>query len=301
LDDRYSVAEAKILRQRRILATYREAKPSVVLVELFPFGRKKFADEIIPLIGAANASPDAPLVVCSLRDILVGSRRDQQQHDDRAATLANRYFDAVPVHYTGFVLPEPAEPGPEFRREGILVSAGGGMVGAPLMYAAADAQRILWKRSRRLVTLVAGPLLPESDWQVLTARTLGQEGLTLCRSLPELARRFEEVSASVSQCGYNTAMELIAGRVPALVVPFAAGREDEQMNRARRLAGLGLLRVLDPRELSADRLAAEIEGLETFRPNRAGLKTDGAACTSSLLMELHAKRVRTRLGRSIMA
>ena len=72
----------------------------MLLVELFPFGRKKFAGEILPMIRAGAArSPAAPRVVaCSLRDILVDARPDQQHHDDRARWLADRYFDAVLVH-----------------------------------------------------------------------------------------------------------------------------------------------------------------------------------------------------------
>ena len=37
-------------------------------------------------------------VVCSLRDILVNNKRNQAQHDERAITLMNRYFDLLLVH-----------------------------------------------------------------------------------------------------------------------------------------------------------------------------------------------------------
>jgi hypothetical protein len=74
-------------------------RPAVLLVELFPFGRKKFAGEILPLIRAARRQAGGPArVVCSLRDILVDARPDQQHHDNRARWLADRYFDAVLVH-----------------------------------------------------------------------------------------------------------------------------------------------------------------------------------------------------------
>ena len=49
--------------------------------------------------------------------------------------------------------------------------------------------------------------------------------------------------ASISQCGYNTALDLLRTRVPALVVPYATPEEDEQTRRARRLEQLGVLKV----------------------------------------------------------
>jgi predicted glycosyltransferase len=54
--------------------------------------------------------------------------------------------------------------------------------------------------------------------------------------------------------GYNTTMNLLAARVPALVWPFAQNRE--QRLRSERLADLGALRVLADRDLEPQRLAA---------------------------------------------
>ncbi len=85
------------LRREMILGAYRRHRPRVVMIELFPFGRKKFADELLPLLELAHADRARPLVVCSVRDILVG-RSDQPEHDERASRLANRWFDAVLVH-----------------------------------------------------------------------------------------------------------------------------------------------------------------------------------------------------------
>src|SRR4051812_25716356 len=45
-DRRRTVERAQHLRRRIILETYRTLRPQVVFVELFPFGRKKFAGEL---------------------------------------------------------------------------------------------------------------------------------------------------------------------------------------------------------------------------------------------------------------
>ena len=64
-----------------------------MLVELFPFGRAKFARELVPLL---QARAHGAFTACSLRDILVSART--REHDDRAAKLANEHLDAVLVH-----------------------------------------------------------------------------------------------------------------------------------------------------------------------------------------------------------
>ena len=77
-DTRYSVDEAKLIRQQIILQMFNQHQPEVILIELFPFGRKKFADELIPMLSAAHQEKSKPLVLCSLRDILVQKRADQR-------------------------------------------------------------------------------------------------------------------------------------------------------------------------------------------------------------------------------
>ena len=314
LDDRYSVEEAKALRRRRIMTTFETLKPAVILVELFPFGRKKFADEIVPLLEAARAAGRTrPKVLCSLRDILVGSRGDKQRHDDRAARLINDLFDAVlvhadpgfvrleesfrpsfplqvPVHYTGFVTAVRAPAAGQSRERCLVVSAGGGMVGAPLFRAAVEAQRILAGGQPLPMRIVAGPFLPEQDWKWLQAAADDTCGLELVRSVPDLGTMFGQVAASVSQCGYNTAMELLASNVAALVVPFAEGREDEQSNRARRLQRIGLVRMLEPAHLNPAALADALRTLADFQPSAARLSLDGARNTVEIIGQIISNR-----------
>ena len=90
----------------------------------------------------------------------------------------------------------------------------------------------------------------------------------------------------MSQCGYNTALDLLRARVPALVVPFAEGREDEQTRRAARLERLGALRVLPPERLDAAALAREIRALLDTRPGKIDLDFAGARASTALLAGL---------------
>jgi predicted glycosyltransferase len=306
-DARFTVDEAWAARRERILATFRALRPAVVLVELFPFGRAKFARELVPLLEEARAA--GAVTACSLRDILVSRRADQQAHDDRARALADAHLDAVlvhsdpafarleetfapsaplavPVRYTGFVVRDPV-PGPAMRPRGrVVVSAGGGLVGERLLQTAAAAQRRLWPSTGATMRLIAGPLLPDDAWDRLHATVARLRGTELVRSVPDLAAELRAASVSVSQAGYNTVLEVIGAGVPALVVPYATPEEDEQLRRARRLERLGAVRVLDPDRLDPAALAREIRRLFSFAPRPAAVDVGGVAATCRILHEL---------------
>ena len=309
-DPRWTVDEAMRARTEQLQATFDALAPRVVLVELFPFGRKKFSFELLPLLERARSAPQRPLVVCSLRDILVGSRRDQRKHDQRACDLANRYLDAVlvhadprfarleesfqpatplrvPVHYTGFVRDGGGRLGPPPRRfQRMLVSAGGGLVGEPLLRAAVAAQPELLATDGLTTTVVAGPFLPEPAWQWLQRAARRQPGLEAHRYLPDLAAEMAASRLSLSQCGYNTAMDILAAGTPAVVVPFAEGREDEQTVRARRLERLGVLGVVESGELDAGSLLAAARRMLRQPTPAPDLDLDGQAATARLMAEL---------------
>lgn len=138
------------------------------------------------------------------------------------------------------------------------------------------------------MTIVAGPFLPEADWQDLVAQVKGMAGLTLGRSVPAMQPSLQAHSLSVSQCGYNTVMDILESRTPALVVPFVRGQEDEQIQRAQKLAELGLVEMLNPTELTGQRLAERILQLRDFSPNPSGLNLAGADHTVRLIQELLA-------------
>jgi len=305
-DRRFSVEEARGLRRAKVLELFAWRRPDVVLIELFPFGRKKFANELLPLLRAARAAPWGPRIVSSVRDILVSARPDQQRHDDRAAWLCRRYFDGVVVHadpvlarfedsfrprkplgvpldYTGFVVPRREAAAHPLREDHCLVSAGGGLVGMPLFRNVLAAHDLLAPSVRQPLKIVAGPHLPAGDFSELERLAAARSDVRLVRSVPDLAAEMRRARCSISQCGYNTAMDIVVSRVPALVVPYAAEREDEQRNRARRMAALGLLRCLEPAGLEPAALAEAMAALGTFHPDSAKLNLDGADETARLL------------------
>ena len=121
---------------------------------------------------------------------------------------------------------------------------------------------------------IAGPLMPQADYEALEA--IKPPHVELVRSVPDLADELSRARASISQCGYNTALDLLRTRVPALVVPYATPEEDEQTRRARRLERLGVLKV-------ATHVNGDIDALLRFTPRAATLDLDGARTTAELL------------------
>jgi predicted glycosyltransferase len=159
------------------------------------------------------------------------------------------------------------------------------LVGYPLLQTAIEAH-VLIEDDDLEMRVVAGPFLPETQWQALRAAAEGRRGIRLLRTVPDLCAEMRAAAASLSQCGYNTALDILQSGAAALVVPFAEGLEDEQTKRAERLAQLGAVRVLRPAHLSAHRLADELRALLVFKPRPHHLKLDGAQHSVLILSEL---------------
>jgi predicted glycosyltransferase len=310
--DKQELKMVKQFRRQIITEQFKKLQPDVLLVELFPFGRKKFMFELLPLLKLAKQSISKPLVICDLRDILVDGRGDQQHFDDRARWLADRYFDTVLIHtdpqfarleesfkpriplkipliYTGFVagVPEPDASYDQFP--GIVVSAGGGNVGANLFHSLIEAQSTIWQQFEIPMSIVAGPFLPEPEWNLLKLKAQNKPGLRLYKSVPDLKYLFQNATVSISQCGYNTVMDLLKTRVPALLIPYFEAGENEQTKRALKLEKMGLVRVLSETQLNADTIIQEIEQLLVFTPALISFQMQGAKESCKVIFQLLEK------------
>ena len=151
-----------------------------MLVELWPFGRAKFGRELLPLLEQRAARRRAgvrqrarhprqpPRRPARARRARVRARQRAprrrarpQRSRVRAAGAHVRAAGAAPRPGPPHGLRRRGAPAPaDGRREGVVVSAGGGLVGAPLLRAALGAQRILWPRTARPMRLIGGPFLP---------------------------------------------------------------------------------------------------------------------------------------------
>jgi predicted glycosyltransferase len=299
------VAAIMEARREAMLRVAAEGPVAALVIELYPFGRKKFAPEIDPLI--ENVRGQDGKIVCSVRDVLVNARLDQARHDQRAADTLNRQFDAVlvhsddrifkldesfrperpltiMVHHTGFVT-RSVRRDPSARGTDTLVTAGGGIVGHAIYRAAVDAQRLLWERKGWGMTIVAGPLLPDDQWQVLRAQAQDVRGLLLVREVPTMAPLLAQAGRVVSQSGYNSALEIVQHGLPTLFVPFARGQESEQTTRARHFEQLGLSDWMPENELCGATLAGRLLELQRPAPT-ASLNINGASRSAQMIWDI---------------
>jgi predicted glycosyltransferase len=299
-------------RERRAMmeSELDRSAPDVLLVEMFPFGRRSFRHELLPLLEAASARRPRPLIACSVRDILVQKNKPERARE--MLDILERHYDLVLVHgdpgfaefgltfphaaaiadkirYTGFVVGDLPPRLPEDRRENfVLISAGGGAVGAPLLHASLAARQLIRLRDASW-HVIAGPNLPEKDFAALQASA--DAHLRLERFRPDFPQLLAACRVSVSQAGYNTLMEILAVGARAVIVPFADGNESEQPLRARLLTERGLVQAVDPLELTPQRLAAAIDAAATMPPPAAGLfNLTGAAASARILHEALQQR-----------
>lgn len=299
----------KARRREGLVATVQSFRPDILVIEMYPFGRRPFRFELLPLLDWAAAQSPKPLVASSVRDILVDKNKP-----DRAAEIADlvrRYFDLVLVHgderlvpfgrtfpeantidgrlrYTGYVVDVPTLPARDRKAGEVLVSAGGGAVGAPLLQAALAA-RPHSALSDRPWRLIAGQNLPEVEFTTLTAAARGANGVILERHRPDFTQLLAACHVSLSQAGYNTVMEILALQTPALVVPFAEGSESEQALRACILAERGALDCLDARALRPEVLAAGLDRRARLGGTALAVTMNGAQRSAELLLESPAR------------
>jgi predicted glycosyltransferase len=307
--------EIRNTRREALLSAYRSTLPDAVLIEAFPFGRRAFRFELDPLIEAAQSQRPPPLILCSLRDIVVAP-----QNAARTEEIVDRVradFDRVLVHgdpgfvplkasfplaseiadrltYTGYVgaADKPdrmASPDEDAGKGEVVVSVGGGAVGGLLLSTALDSRRrgclptLKWR-------LLAGPNLPESEFEAL-AHDLPR-GVVLERYRRDFLQILRRARVSVSQAGYNTVLDILSAGVPAVVVPFASQRETEQALRAQRLAACGVLEVVGEDELSPERLCRALDRAITRGPHAVAIDMGGARRTAETIGEL----IRSRSG-----
>ncbi|MBL4768961.1 MAG: glycosyltransferase [Rhodobacteraceae bacterium] len=304
-DESYLSNRSEILN--RAFAAFR---PEILITELYPFGRRILSTEFLSLLDTAKALLTPPTVLSSIRDILAPPSKPSKA--TRADEIIARYYDAVLVHsdpqttqldqswpvsgklapflhYTGYVAPPNASTHPDNTGTGeILVSAGGGSVGDALFETAVQAAR----------------LDPNQQWRLLVGGSNAKDRVAKYSQLARGTRTIIEparsdfrqmlhgAAASVSMCGYNTALDLLQAGTPAVMIPFDAGNEVEQTLRATSLASMPGLSVLSSVDLTPEMLNLHLQQVINDGPRvDGGLNFDGAAQTVRLACDMAEARI----------
>ena len=306
--------EWKRQRGESLLAAWRAAEPHVLVLELFPFGRRQMRFELLPLLEAAAAAARRSAIVCSVRDILGGGQKDPGRQDEMLE-LVERYFDRVLVHgdrsvigfertfrhaariaerieYTGYVVDGASAPVGDAGKQEVIVSAGGGAVGARLLETAIRARPMSSLRGHAWRVL-AGINLESEVYARLAqlAAGIGEGRVLLERARDDFATLLANCALSVSQAGYNTLIEIVQAGARAVAVPFAGGHETEQSLRARCFAERGLLELVEEDALAPETLAAAIDrAARRPRPAPGTIDLGGARRSAALVARWAGER-----------
>ena len=290
-------------RRKLLLDLFEKIQPQILLTELFPFGRRQFRFELIPLLTKAKDTKSCSQVVCSMRDILVTKPRHDRNleivetlenfyqkilvHGDRKVISLAETFPLEQrishlIEYTGYVL-TPGHIG-DTGRDGageIIVSAGGGAVGY------ATLPKIFKLRNEVSVSdfpwrFVTGPHMPLEVFKELKKKETKDTFVE--RNRPDLPAVISRAKLSISQAGYNTIAEIMDAGTPAVVVPYEGGIETEQRLRSDLLAKRSLLQVVDENELTVKNLDNAIHQALNIEPvKKLDINLDGARHTAHLL------------------
>ncbi len=288
------LASVSMLRREMIQHLVVSFAPDVFLVDNFPLGS---GDELLATLHQLRRG--STRTVLGLRDI-VDTPETVREDWRREGTydVLDRYYDRILVYgmrevldvaeayalprtisskirYCGYVAEDFSKRALEehpARELGItkpflLATAGGGGDGFPLLNALVGA---LHRIADLPAVIVTGPLMSAADRKRLSSAIGDRPETVLVDYVRDLPSYLAAARLVVAMGGYNTAAEIAALGVRAVLVPrtwrYGEHRkraevraEGEQMLRAEALSRLGLVDVLDPEALTPEAVAASVE------------------------------------------
>lgn len=196
----------------------------------------------------------------------------------------------IAVVYTGFITQQadPAAGGIlrqdlniSSEQKLIVASAGGGRSGYPLLTFVLDACEMLRDRLNFRLEIFTGPFMEKKEFDKLAARSV--PGTRIQRYTRRFLDYLYAADLSVSLAGYNTCMNLLVTRIPALVYPYS--RQREQPMRVDKFKNLLPMKILNEDDVRTDRLSDYIiQMLDQKRIITAlPIDTNGAANSASFL------------------
>ncbi len=277
-----TLADADYLdrRTQTILARFHSLKPDVLITELFPFGRRILRTEFLALLTAAKIRQKPCLILSSIRDILAPPSKPEKAiktdqiitdfydgvlvHSDANTTPLRQSWPvsdmlASKLHYTGYVAPAAAGPHPDqLGQNQIIVSAGGGAVGSTIFECAVQAARLNPALKWRMLIGGANPAPEIARLQHLAKGS----AMTVEPARPDFRQLLYHAAASVSMCGYNTALDLLQAGTPSVFIPFDDGGEVEQTLRAKSLAKQPNFTVVPSWDLTPQNLLDALQSVQ---------------------------------------
>ncbi len=308
VDENLTLEELEIIRKETLVNVCHSFKPDVVIIELFPFGRRRFSFELIPFLETAKAL--GAKIVCSLRDIVV-TKQDKTRHEEKVCKLINKYFDLLlihgdpnfislelsfsavnqlhcPVRYTGYVVqPLPQQTSPQLSKQPfILVSVDGGRFGHELLESILKTAPLLTSQIPHHWQIFTGPFCP--IYEQLVELAVGQDNVSINRYTPSLIDYMLQADLSISMSGYNTTMNVLTTGVKAMMMAFVGNGDLEQITRIEKLAELGRIRIISQEHLEPAKMAENIIDYLGETPKNLALNLNGTENTAKYIQILMA-------------
>lgn len=283
-----SLADTVRLRANLIRSTMADFAPDLVLVDKKPFGVE---DELAGALQAMHELQHRPRLVLLLRDILdspeATARVWRKKGYFEAITtyydqvlvvgcpevfdLRHEYefppFAAAKVQYCGYIAREPGRQTRTQMRQALgvaaherllLVTPGGGEDGHALVDAALRGLAGLPVDQRPRMHIVCGPEMAVAQREAVAAAAQAMPGVSLQDFSDDMMSLQAAADVVLAMGGYNTVCELLScGKRGVLVPRIKPGLE--QCIRAQRMAGLGLLAMVHPDELTPATLMRAVQ------------------------------------------
>ncbi|MFQ4142688.1 glycosyltransferase family protein [Chlorogloeopsis sp. ULAP02] len=322
VDNTFSLDEVKEIRKNRLLEIFDQLQPDILIIELFPFGRRRFSFELIPLLERVKSTKSSTKVVSSLRDIVVTKQHKQVKHEEKVCHLINQYFDVLLVHgdprfvpleetfsrvsnlnckiyYTGYVVQNPSV-NPILTNEDreiiysgkpmILASVGGGRFGYELLDCVVKTAPLLEKKIPHHIQVFTGPFMPEEKFNELQAMAVNTKNIRIERYTTYFLNYMKKAELSINMSGYNTTMNILTTGVRAMLLPFTGNQDREQSMRAEKLSNLGIVKLLNPSDLQPDLFAQQIIDYLQEQPKQISFDFAGVEKTAKILRQLAIKQ-----------
>jgi predicted glycosyltransferase len=276
-----SFEQLRSLRAGLILSTVETFDPDAFVVDKAPLGMKR---EVRPALEFLRDERPSTLTVLGLRDVMDDPALIRRNwREGHISEAIERFYDSILVygprevydplpeyglsdatldrcHYVGYVGREPAlEDAADlaFPPGYVLVTAGGGGDGFRLVKNYLEGLRRSEPSFDSLV--VTGPMMDDESKRRVENLARGVRAQVL-EFRADMERLIGNAGAVVSMGGYNSTIELLVARKPALIVPRIEPRL-EQLIRAERLSWLGLVEMLHPDDLTPETVRNKVEEL----------------------------------------
>lgn len=315
IDSRYSLAEVREFRRKKLLDLLNQFQPDIFIIELFPFGRRQFSFELIPVLEEIKEKYYSTKIVCSLRDITI-RKKEQDKHEEKIIQLMNKYFDLLlihgdrfflpleetfsrvkdincPVRYTGYVVQEENSTKTTIENQdkpSIVVSVGGGRFGHELLECVVRAAPILETKIPHQIHIFTGCFIPENKFIELQKLAQKARNINLKKYTNNLLSYLKVADLSISMGGYNTTMNILTTGVRSMILPFTGNGDREQTIRAEKLEQLGVVRVIHPKNLQPDLFAEQIIDYLQEIPTSVFIDLQGVEKTKAFLNDLLAQK-----------